>query len=84
MINGPGARPKEKKLYPSLKQVLPASDDLGENDWADLEEEAAQYHNPGWPALTQHPPPYAPAPSAPALACPAIDLKNNSETKFNF
>lgn len=78
------APPKEKKLYPSLKQVLQVSDGLGDNDWADLKEEATKYHNPDWPTLTQHPPPYAPVPSAPALACPAIDPQKLLREKIQF
>ncbi|XP_060045207.1 endogenous retrovirus group K member 10 Gag polyprotein-like [Erinaceus europaeus] len=67
-----------KRLYPSLKifhsEINHSDDDgLTPEEEAGLEDEAAKYHNPDWPPLSQRPPPYNLPPFVgPTLSQPRI------------
>ncbi|KAL6034642.1 hypothetical protein STEG23_033830 [Scotinomys teguina] len=58
--NPKGAKPKIQKIYPPSTELVNIKNDLSDEDWDDLEEEAARYHNRDWPPNTQCPPPYSP------------------------
>ncbi|AOS48102.1 gag protein [Simian retrovirus 8] len=72
-------KPKRFPVLLTQENKADNDPDPSEVDWGELEDEAAQYHNPDWPPFLTRPPPYNKAtPSAPtvmAVVNPKEELK---------